>query len=69
MGIGRRTYDLGSPHHKLGAVKDPMCVAIGEATVIRVGSTLPGRVLLLETLDNLLNLVIKFELCSACSQY
>ena len=64
-----RTYNLTSPHHKLSAVKDPMRVAIDKAMVIGVGSTLPGRVLLLEALHNFEKLVIEFELHSARSQY
>ena len=55
-----RTYNMGNPQHKLGAIKDPMHIMIGKAVVIGVSSTCSRWVF--EVFNNLLDLIIHDEL-------
>ena len=55
-----RTYNMGNPQHKLGAIKDPMHIMIGKAVVIGVSSTCSRWVF--EVFNNLLDLLIHDEL-------
>ena len=60
-------HDLASPHHKLGAVEDPMCILIEVAVFRWVSFTFPDRVLLLEALDDLFKIIIELELYLVCN--